>query len=91
MELNYKEIAQQAVSYAEGKNKTLDFSKKSIEEVDAILESYHTHLSEYEGEDGSNTIWNIAVHFGIYLGGDIIATATSGQRIGVVCLGYRRI
>lgn len=68
MELNYTEIADRAVSYAKNSNIILDYSEKSIEEVDAILGCYHERLSEYDGEDGANTLWNIAVHFGIYLG-----------------------
>lgn len=68
MELNYTEIADRAVSYAKNSNIILDYSEKSIEEVDAILGCYYERLSEYDGEDGANTLWNIAVHFGIYLG-----------------------
>lgn len=68
MEINYKEIADRAAVYAKRNNIDLDFSERSIEDVDSILESYHEHLSEYEGDDGADTLWNIAVHFGIYLG-----------------------
>lgn len=68
MELNYGEIADRAVAAAKDSNIVLDFSEESIEEVDAILGAYHEQLSAYEGEKGANTLWNIAVHFGIYLG-----------------------
>lgn len=68
MDINYKEIADRAVAYAKANNINLDFSKKSIEDVDFILGNYYEHLSEYDGTEGANTLWNIAVHFGIYLG-----------------------
>lgn len=68
MDINYKEIADRAIAYAQKSNIELDFSESSIEKVDCILESYYEHLSEYDGQDGADTLWNIAVHFGIYLG-----------------------
>ena len=68
MDINYKEIADRAVAYAAQNHIQLDFSKESFEKVDDILEAYHEHISEYQGEDGAKTLWNIAVHFGIYLG-----------------------
>lgn len=66
--MNYKEIAEKAVEYAGRRDIMLDFSKESIEDVDFILGWYHEHLKEYEGEAGANTLWNLAFHFGIYLG-----------------------
>lgn len=68
MDINYKEIADRAVEHAKKRNIDLDFSEKSIEEVDAILGCYYEHLAEYDGKEGRDTLWNIAVHFGIYLG-----------------------
>lgn len=68
MDINYKEIADRAVEYAKKSNIELDFSEKSIEKVDAILGCYYEHLAEYDGKEGRDTLWNIAVHFGIYLG-----------------------
>ena len=68
MSINYKEIAARAVTYAKKNNITLDFSRASIEQVDFILQCYYEHLAEYDGEEGADTLWNIAVHFGVYLG-----------------------
>lgn len=68
MEMNYEEIAGRAAAYAKKYHIDLDFSEKSIEAVDTILGAYFEHRSEYEGEDGADALWNIAVHFGIYLG-----------------------
>lgn len=68
MEMNYREIADKAVIYAAECNVELDYSEESITRVDALLGAYHDRLSDYEGEDGAQTLWNAAVHFGIYLG-----------------------
>lgn len=67
-DINYSEIAERAVVYAKSNNINLDYSEKSIEDVDYVLGCYYEHREEYEGEDGANTLWNIAVHFGIYIG-----------------------
>lgn len=68
MEINYREIADKAVASAAESNIRLDYSKESIALVDALLGTYHDHLTDYKGEDGAQTLWNVAVHFGIYLG-----------------------
>lgn len=68
MELNFKEIAGKAAAYGKKSNFNLDYSENSIEAVDSILGSYYEHFTEYDGKDGEETLWNIAVHFGIYLG-----------------------
>lgn len=68
MDVNYQEYAERAVAYAKGSNVELDYSKESIAAVDSFLGSYYDKLGEYEGGDGADTLWNIAVHFGIYLG-----------------------
>lgn len=68
MDINYQEIADRAVAHAKKSNIILDFSEISIEKVDSILGCYYDHLTDYNGEDGADTLWNIAVHFGIYLG-----------------------
>lgn len=67
-DINYSEIAERAVAYAKSNNIDLDYSQKSIEDVDYILGCYYEHREEYEGEDGAKALWNVAVHFGIYLG-----------------------
>ncbi len=84
MDINYKEIADRAVAYAAQNHIQLDFSKESFEKVDDILEAYHEHISEYQGEDGAKTLWNIAVHFGIYLGEALL-------RIQLAAQGYQWI
>lgn len=68
MEINYREIADVAVAYAKANQIVLDYSKMSIGRVDDILGNYHENLAQYDGEEGEDTLWNIAVHFGIYLG-----------------------
>ena len=68
MSINYTEIADRAVAYAAPSGMVLDFSKESIPKVDEILLAYYDHLAEYDGEEGKSTLWNLAVHFGIYLG-----------------------
>lgn len=81
MNLNYEEIAGRAIAYAAQSNIRLDFSKESIEGVERILEAYHEHLSGYDGEEGETTLWNIAVHFGVYLGETLL-------RLGLREKGY---
>ena len=68
MDINYHEIAEGAASHALKSNITLDYSEKSIAEVESILGTYYDHLAEYDGKDGADTLWNVAVHYGIYLG-----------------------
>lgn len=68
MGINYKEIADRTVDYAKKSNIELDFSESSIERVDYILGCYYEHIAEYDGKEGKESLWNIAVHFGIYLG-----------------------
>ena len=68
MDINYHEIAERAASHALKSNITLDYSEKSIAEVESILGTYYDHLAEYDGKEGADTLWNVAVHYGIYLG-----------------------
>lgn len=68
MGINYKEIADRTVDYAKKSNIELDFSESSIERVDYILGCYYEHIADYDGKEGQESLWNIAVHFGIYLG-----------------------
>lgn len=74
MDINYEEIADRAVEAAGKFDKTLDFSMRSIEDVDSILQSYFEHLENYEDEKGADILWNLAVHFGIYLGETLLRT-----------------
>ena len=68
MDLNYQEIADRAAAHALKSGIVLDYSEKSIAEVESILGEYYNHLAEYDGREGADTLWNIAVHYGIYLG-----------------------
>ena len=68
MDLNYQEIADRAAAHALKSGIILDYSEKSIAEVESILGEYYNHLAEYDGREGADTLWNIAVHYGIYLG-----------------------
>lgn len=68
MDIDYRGLAERAVAYAAQSNIRLDYSQDSFARVDDILQVYFERLSEYQGEDGAKTLWNIAVHFGIYLG-----------------------
>lgn len=69
MDINYEQVANKAVAYAKAKNDVeLDFSQESIKKVDDILGYYNEHIEEYSGEEGEIILWNLAVHFGIYIG-----------------------
>lgn len=68
MSINYIEIADRAVAYAAKSGIELNFSRESIAKVEEILAAYNEQISEYNDEDGKTTLWNLAVHFGIYLG-----------------------
>ena len=79
MDINYKEIAENAVAYAAQSNIELDFSKESFEKVDDLLQSYYEHLSEYQDEEGAKILWNTAVLFGIYVGEALLRLQLSAQ------------
>jgi len=79
LEINYKEIAEKAVQYAKSMKIALDYSKESIQSVDEILDSYHEQLAAYDGKEGADTLWNIAVHFGIYLGETLLRLQLEAQ------------
>lgn len=79
MDINYQEIAERAVAYAAQNNIQLDYSAESCAKVDDILERYYERLSEYQDEDGAKTLWNIAVHFGIYLGETMLRLQLNDQ------------
>lgn len=68
MDINYKEIAAYAVAFAKKNQINLDFSEESIEKVDSILDYYYQNLDKFDSTQEEDTLWNIAVHFGIYLG-----------------------
>lgn len=79
MDISYQEIAERAVEYAAQSNIHLDYSAESFEKVDDILGTYHERLADYDGEDGAKTLWNIAVHFGIYMGEALLRLQLAGQ------------
>ncbi len=68
MDINYREISETAVKFAEGFDVKLDYTAQSIQKVDEILGTYFERMNEYGGDSGEKTLWNIAVHFGIYIG-----------------------
>lgn len=68
MDINYAEIAEKAAEAANRSGTALDFTKGTIKNVDVILEDYNKRLSEYETKEGKDTLWNIAVYYGIYTG-----------------------
>lgn len=79
MEINYKELAERTVACAQQNNINLNYSEKSIQDVDDILGTYYDHLNEYDGEKGADTLWNIAVHFGIYIGETLLKLQLQDQ------------
>lgn len=69
MDINYEQVADRAIIHAKAKNNVeLDFSRESIKKVDDILGYYNEHIEDYSGEEGEKILWNLAVHFGIYIG-----------------------
>jgi len=68
MDINYREIAEKAIIFAKTFDVRLDYTTQSIQKVDELLGTYFEHMNEYDGDSGENTLWNIAVHFGIYIG-----------------------
>ena len=59
MDLNYQEIADRAAAHALKSGIVLDYSEKSIAEVESILGEYYNHLAEYDGK--------VRIHCGILL------------------------
>lgn len=63
-----KDTAENAVQYAAQSGIMLDYTRESAGRVDVLLGAYHDHLDEYDGDEGAQTLWNVAVLFGIYIG-----------------------
>ncbi|MDE7251537.1 MAG: hypothetical protein K2O32_01135 [Acetatifactor sp.] len=63
-----KDTAEHAVHFAAQSGIMLDYTRESAGRVDILLESYHNHLDEYDGDEGAQTLWNAAVLYGIYIG-----------------------
>lgn len=63
-----KTIAENAVRYAADSGLELDYTRESMENVDAFLQAFYENLDKYEGDEGAKTLWNAAVLFGVYTG-----------------------
>ncbi len=61
-------IAEDAVRYARKNGIELDYSRESAQNVDAFLGVCHDSLDKYDGDEGAEILWNIAVLFGTYIG-----------------------
>lgn len=61
-------IAEDAVRYAMQNGIGLDYTRESVQYVDAFLEACHESLDKYDGDEGAKTLWNAAVLFGTYVG-----------------------
>jgi len=55
-----------AISYAESFQKNFDYSKKSINDLEEILDFYSNDISESKPTE--NQIWSMSIIFGSYLG-----------------------
>ncbi len=55
-----------AISYAESFQKHFDYSKKSINDLEEILDFYSNDVSESKPTE--NQIWSMSIIFGSYLG-----------------------
>ena len=74
MNLNYDEICKKVINHAKTYDINLDFSKKSIIDVDIILDDFYTNSDEYMETYSEKGIWNIAVNYGIYVGETLLRT-----------------
>lgn len=61
-------IAESAVRYAMQNGIDLDYTRESVQSVDAFLGSIHDRLDRYDGDEGAEILWNTAVLFGTYIG-----------------------
>ena len=74
-----KSIAEDAVRYAADSGLDLDYTRETVENVDAFLQAFHENLDKYQGDEGAKTLWNAAVLFGVYTGEMLL-------RCGLACL-----
>lgn len=70
-------IAEDAVRYAMQSGIALDYTKESAQNVDAFLETYHDSLDKYDSDEGTKTLWNVAVLFGTYIGEMLLRSGLS--------------
>ncbi len=61
-------IAEDAVLLAMQSGIMLDYTRESANNVDTFLGTYHDNLDKYDGDEGANILWNVAVLFGTYIG-----------------------
>lgn len=61
-------IAEDAVQYAMQNGIALDYTRESVQNVDAFLGDCHDNLDKYDGDEGAKILWNTAVLFGTYIG-----------------------
>ncbi len=61
-------IAEDAVQYALKNGIRLDYTRESVQSVDAFLGACHDSLDKYDGDEGAKILWNAAVLFGTYIG-----------------------
>lgn len=72
-------IAEDAVRYAMDSGMALDYTRESIENVDAFLEAFHDNLDRYDSEEGAKALWNAAVLFGTYVGEVLLRCGLAGK------------
>lgn len=64
--VNYEGIADAAIEYANHFGKNLDYSEKSISDLEEVLQYY---FEEFQKDNTTeNQMWNISVIFSVYLG-----------------------
>lgn len=66
IENNAKENSATAVSYAISFEKNLNYSKKSIKDLEEILDYYSNDI--FKSKPTEEQIWNMSIIFGSYLG-----------------------
>lgn len=82
MAIDYEQLAERAVSYGKQVGVSLDYTLDSLPYADMILDVYHKKLKQYDSNEGKETLWNIAVHFGIYLGETMLRVQLREQGFG---------
>lgn len=65
--MNFEEIKQQILDFAKAQQVELDYTAKSIDVLDEILEIFHEKLNQRSEEEGDALLAEWAQRFGCYM------------------------
>lgn len=66
--MNFEEIKQQILDFAKAQQVEMDYTAKSIEVLDEIMEIFHEKLNQCSEEEGDALLAEWTQRFGCYVG-----------------------